>query len=383
MIGTEPTTPMTEVTVSYSNSDGIVTRRFDTLPQHKHLSLYWQTVIASQQHCGDYFEIGYGPRTNVGGKLRWRIASRRPLGHEHDDGETIIEVGPEARLPPTITREQFTERAAALATSENDLYLGVLPRVVSHEGLYIPSREFVSGGEMVWLDFDDPEAVENLDRLAHRPHLIVSSGSGGCHCYWRVRSYRQFDQTPRPKPRALSAREIERANGRLIAACGGDPASRDRLRFLRIPGSTNQKSRTPCLVQHADLASDPYDIADLVGELPDPQDTKSQRRSPNSSPYTGTDRHMQIDPAHYVPELALKATGEIVDIDRFGYCLCPLPGHDERTGSFHCYPTAERGWYCFGCAKGGNIYNLAAELIGLDSHRDWEQVRDFVGHTFG
>ena len=44
-----------------------------------------------------------------------------------------------------------------------------------------------------------------------------------------------------------------------------------------------------------------------------------------------------------------------------------LPGHEDSAadgGSFHVYPTAEQGWYCFGCGRGGDVYDLARELSG-------------------
>lgn len=44
---------------------------------------------------------------------------------------------------------------------------------------------------------------------------------------------------------------------------------------------------------------------------------------------------------------------------------CPLPGHEDRTPSFHVYESAEGGWFCFGCGRGGGIYQLAAFLAGL------------------
>jgi hypothetical protein len=44
---------------------------------------------------------------------------------------------------------------------------------------------------------------------------------------------------------------------------------------------------------------------------------------------------------------------------------CPLPDHEDRTPSFHIYSTAEQGWFCFGCRRGGGIYQLAALLAGL------------------
>lgn len=51
-----------------------------------------------------------------------------------------------------------------------------------------------------------------------------------------------------------------------------------------------------------------------------------------------------------------------VAVDRHGFCLCPF--HSERTPSFKCYP-GDRGWYCFGCHKGGDVIRLVMELERL------------------
>jgi hypothetical protein len=47
-----------------------------------------------------------------------------------------------------------------------------------------------------------------------------------------------------------------------------------------------------------------------------------------------------------------------------GQVHCPLPGHEERTASCHVWPDPERGWWCFGCSRGGGIYDLASALHG-------------------
>ncbi len=44
--------------------------------------------------------------------------------------------------------------------------------------------------------------------------------------------------------------------------------------------------------------------------------------------------------------------------NRRGFLLCPL--HTERTPSFHV--VADRGWRCFGCGKGGGIFDLVVAL---------------------
>lgn len=50
------------------------------------------------------------------------------------------------------------------------------------------------------------------------------------------------------------------------------------------------------------------------------------------------------------------------EVDRHGKCRCPF--HNEKTASFQCYP-GEKGWYCFGCKKGGDVIKLVMELEHL------------------
>lgn len=38
--------------------------------------------------------------------------------------------------------------------------------------------------------------------------------------------------------------------------------------------------------------------------------------------------------------------------------LCPLPDHDEKTPSFTVYEEDERGWFCYGCSRGGDVLDL-------------------------
>jgi DNA primase len=45
--------------------------------------------------------------------------------------------------------------------------------------------------------------------------------------------------------------------------------------------------------------------------------------------------------------------------------LCPLPGHHEKTPSFVVYP-GDRGWWCYGCQRGGDVVDLAQAAWGID-----------------
>jgi hypothetical protein len=68
-----------------------------------------------------------------------------------------------------------------------------------------------------------------------------------------------------------------------------------------------------------------------------------------------------IPPRVYVEQL----TGQRVG--RSGKIRCPF--HDEdRTPSLHVYNDPGQGWYCFGCGRGGTIYDLAAMLWGRGTH---------------
>lgn len=45
------------------------------------------------------------------------------------------------------------------------------------------------------------------------------------------------------------------------------------------------------------------------------------------------------------------------------WCCCPLPGHDEQTPSFHI-DEARQVWHCFGCGRGGDVFELGRQLWG-------------------
>jgi DNA primase len=40
--------------------------------------------------------------------------------------------------------------------------------------------------------------------------------------------------------------------------------------------------------------------------------------------------------------------------------------HDDRSPSLHVYREPGRGWHCFGCGRGGSIYDLAAPFSGRE-----------------
>ena len=84
---------------------------------------------------------------------------------------------------------------------------------------------------------------------------------------------------------------------------------------------------------------------------------------------------LRIAPAVYVQAL----TGQHVGRQRKIAC----PFHDDHTPSLHVYEHPEQGWYCFGCQRGGSIYDLAAALYRLPPRgRDFLELRERLHQRF-
>lgn len=61
------------------------------------------------------------------------------------------------------------------------------------------------------------------------------------------------------------------------------------------------------------------------------------------------------------------------------WCLCPLPGHVEKTPSFHI-DEERQVFKCFGCNRGGDLFELARHLYGESLfHRVVSRLRELAG----
>jgi hypothetical protein len=204
-------------------------------------------------------------------------------------------------------------------------------------------------GAVVWIDIDEPAHLRRLRVFRHRPHLVVYSGSGGAHAYWRL---------ARPEPPAA----VEAANRRLAGHLGGDLASCDRARIMRLPGTHNGKAGKPCRLAFVDLARPGIRLIELVRGLEDPDPPPPP---PDAETLRRWAKRNALDDARQVPPpvyFRLLASVEVPE--RGGDVRCPLPDHNEENPSCRVYPSAERGWVCFGCRRGGSIYDLASLLEG-------------------
>ncbi len=226
-----------------------------------------------------------------------------------------------------------------------DVYVGVLPRWRHGGG----RADIVGDGRTVWVDLDVPDGLRALEPVDPPPSLVVASGAEGhVHAYWRLR-------------RAVPPRVIERANGRLAFALGGDLRARDAARILRPPATINHKHDRPVRLLRCDGSA--VALGALIGGLPDPPGWRSLQppRLTRSRPGGLED----LAPELYVQGLTGQAVG------RSRKVRCPL--HDDDTPSLHVYPEADQGWFCFGCGRGGTVYDLAAALWG----------RELRGREFG
>ncbi len=213
----------------------------------------------------------------------------------------------------------------------------------------------ILAGRVAWIDIDEPARLEGLRAFSPRPHLVVHSGSGGAHGYWLLAE-------------TLEPSELEAANRKLAGALGGDQSSTDRARIMRLAGTRNYKADRPCRLAFCDLARPGVGVEELVGGLVDP-DPPPPPPSPaqlrRAAAMLEADRAAQLSPPAYFRLLVGVEVAE-----RGGHIPCPLPDHREQLASCMVYGEADSGWHCFGCSRGGTIYDLASLLEGGAWGRD-------------
>lgn len=244
----------------------------------------------------------------------------------------------------TATRPAISESIGRL-TAHTDVYIGVLPR--RRRGG--TRDDVVESGQVVWVDCDSPSSISALLQFGAKPSMTVATGTGdNVHAYWLL-----HDTVP--------IADIEQANRALARLLGGDIHCTDAARILRPP-SLNHKHSPPVPVRLVDCdASRRWYLDDFV-ELPPACAASSQRSGERSA---AGDELLHIETAFYIARLAG------LDVGHSRKVRCPF--HDDRTPSLHVYRAPARGWYCYGCGRGGTIYDFAAHLWGCGT-----QGRDFV-----
>jgi RepB DNA-primase from phage plasmid len=239
---------------------------------------------------------------------------------------------------------------------EEHVWVGVVPRRPDpRTGELGGTKSHALPARVVWVDCDanDGDEPRRIREFRPSPHLVVASG-GGHHAYWLLRDPVE------------DARQLREANRILAERLGGDTQAVDVARLLRPPGTLNFKSEygrsRPVELVHSERHPR-YRLEEVVGRLP----RRQVRRPSRALAVRRADPLQRVAPPLYFRELA----GQ--EPDRGGKVCCPLPDHDDPEPSCHVYDAAAEGWYCYGCGRGGDIYELAGELWGY-RREGWEFV---------
>jgi hypothetical protein len=232
--------------------------------------------------------------------------------------------------------------AVARLANATDVYVGVLPRT-RHGGR---RSDVVPFAQALWADCDTPRAVAALLRFEPPPSMLVRSGTGkNRHAYWLLSE-------------SVSIDGLEDANRRIAQALGADVACAEAARILRPP-SLNHKHQPPTRVRLESCdATARHSIGDVVRHLPVAVGAWNPRQSVRAQ-RIGDDPLLAIVPARYVETL----TG--IHVPRSGKVRCPF--HQDDMPSLHVYRQPQHGWYCYGCRRGGSIYDFAALLWGCET----------------
>src|SRR3954451_11629908 len=155
-------------------------------PPEAHVRAYLRAVVAPQEEIARYMEFPRGRR--VDGELE---VARWPRGNFHDPAD----------------RRAIYEPAMSRLGRGEEMFCGPVPRTEPK-----PRKDAVEAGRVLWVDIDrkssapaptlaDVEqllsggsddihdglaAAAALVRFPMPPHVVVFSGSGGAHGYWRV-----------------------------------------------------------------------------------------------------------------------------------------------------------------------------------------------------
>jgi hypothetical protein len=221
-----------------------------------------------------------------------------------------------------------------------DVYVGAAPRRHRHGG-----RSAIHRAWVLWADLDQPNETDPLTRVPVAPGVIISSGTPGHrHLYW-------------PLTQPLSVAQVERANEILARALHADSgAVLNAATILRPPGTHNFKHGHPSAVTLERFEPRAHTAAQILDGLP-----ANAPAPPHAEALriAASDLLLAIEPACYVQTL----TG--LRVPRSRKVSCPF--HEDRTPSLHVYHQPAQGWACFGCGRGGSVYDLAGELWQLNT----------------
>jgi RepB DNA-primase from phage plasmid/CHC2 zinc finger len=314
--------------------------------------------------------------------------------------------------------------------ARTDVYVGVGLRTRRAGG-----REAVDRSHVAFVEIDTPDALDRLRAFRHAPSMIVSSGSAGhLHAYFTLSAPVTVPELERANRRLAHALggdlasvdaarilrppsswnhkhappapvrliELDQTRGydldQLVDGLDeppGRPSASvttprrtgrteiDRL-LLAIPATEYVQALTGITPDRAGKIHCPFhDLSvgragrDGVSPGRSLEDASSNDRAAReglSASAASGPAGACSDPLRLVPPPVYfeRLTG--LRVGRSGKLRCLF--HDDRVPSLHVYREPERGWYCFGCGRGGSIYDLAALLSGRATRgSDFRELR--------
>jgi CHC2 zinc finger len=237
---------------------------------------------------------------------------------------------------PRLHVELDVVDAVLSLASRTEVFVGVLPR--ARPGGRI--ADVVKRSSVLWADCDTSASVAALASFEPSPSMVVASGSDRhLHAYW-------FLQEP------VDLDRLEHLNRRLAAALGADGGVVTKPHtILRPAGSVNRKHSPPAPARLIGLQEGHRPGADEIdAQLP------RERTEPASMSHAGLSRASSLvassDPLRLVPPPVYFERLTALRVGRSGKLRCLF--HDDRSPSLHVYREPGRGWYCFGCGRGGS-----------------------------
>lgn len=243
------------------------------------------------------------------------------------------------------------DRIVDLGSSGFDVYVGVLPRIRKAGG-----ADAIDVGRFLWIDLDSAAAVKAMGALGLSPTMIVRSGGrdgnvANQHVYVALRE-------------PVEGAQIEVVNRQLATRLGADLNACDCARILRPAGTFNCKRGGRSPVEIAELHPDRRylidEIEEIVGRAPAEPADRANVVALDARPRPGDDPATAYLRRRSAPEYVEIVTGVKVGVGE--KISCPAPDHPDPGPSCHIYAD---GWRCYGCGRGGGIFEFGALVAGL------------------
>jgi len=318
-------------------------------------------------------------------------------------------------------------------TGSGDVYLGVALRTTNRFG----GKQAIDGSHLAFIECDSATAADAVRSFACPPTMLIASGTPGhLHAYWQLRHQYLNAQIERANRQlalhlggdlaSVDIARVLRPPGTLnhkhqpsapVELVSHRPAVRYSLAELTagLPVPRPAIPQVGATRRRLSVAADPLDgrlrdietaeyvraltgrTADRSGKISCPFHELSGRRavSDGVSPARSFDDASLNDGGAGQERTESAVSGRAaacwdllrlvpppvyferltgVRVGRSGKVRCLF--HDDRVPSLHVFREPGRGWYCFGCGRGGSIYDLAALLSGRSTRgSDFRELR--------